>query len=432
MKKILSILLALAMLTACASAFGETIVNAAEERNIAIQPAGENTVPANISPVTGRDLTTLPLPDGFLGMVATGVYYPVMVQHNGYASGTGNAAPWNGTYADVYYEQPKARTGYTRLTMLFNDYFPQYVGASRSIRVGHVWNRQEWDAMFVYAGMQEAVNSKFNTSVPEAVRALGLKNSENPDVPMAERVLFNALNQLSAKTRPWTLYRYRVKGLDKAYNVVWDLQALYMDVFPKDKTFPNHTWKFADGLPEEGDNAEVIYVMFNKEHGKTGNIDKEDGVFYFNSMLQYDAESNQYYRYLISDRSNPWHSAKEFTELVPSNVKITKEDDWYRISCDRTQGDPITFSNVIVQFIDMEWPGSEQPYPILTGTGNADYFMGGKHISGVWQRDTYDDRTVFYGPDGQEISLQRGRTLIVQMDYKTTVNGVNVRELKYE
>ena len=44
--------------------------------------------------------------------------------------------------------------------------------------------------------------------------------------------------------------------------------------------------------------------------------------------------------------------------------------------------------------------------------------MCGKHISGVWQRKTMDDRTVFYDDEGEEIALQRGRTLIVVMDYE--------------
>ena len=433
MKKFLSILMMLALLAAYTTAGAEIIVNGGEERNITIQPAGENTVPANVSPVTGRDLTTIALPDGFLGMAATGIYYPVMVQHNGYASGTGNAAPWNGTYADVYYEQPKAITGYTRLTMLFNDTFPQYVGASRSIRVGHLFVRQEWDAPFLYAGSQDVGSGQYNTSVPDTAREFGLGRSENPNVPLEDRKLFNAINGFSVKTRPWTQYRYRVNKLAGSYNVVWDLQALATEVFAKDKTFPNHTWKFTDELPQEGDDAERIYVMFNKDHGKTGDADKEDGVYYFNSMLEYDKDENVYYRYLINDMSNPWNDAKLFTELVPSNIKISKlEDDWYKMTCDRTQGEAITFSNVIVQFIDMKWPSGEQPYPILTGTGNAEYFMGGKHISGVWSRDTYNDRTVYYGPDGQEISMQRGKTLIVLMDYDTTVNGVQLRQLKYE
>ena len=86
------------------------------------------------------------------------------------------------------------------------------------------------------------------------------------------------------------------------------------------------------------------------------------------------------------------------------------------------------FNNVIVQGIKMKWPnGSLRPDPVLTGTGNADYFMGGRHYAGVWERKDIDSRTVFYGEDGKEIELQRGRTLIILMGY----NDPNA-EVRYE
>ena len=101
-------------------------------------------------------------------------------------------------------------------------------------------------------------------------------------------------------------------------------------------------------------------------------------------------------------------------------------------------GEPITFANIIVQAIEDKWPGNEMPYPVVTGTGNADYFMGGKHLKGVWKRDTIEDRTVFYGEDGEEIELQPGRTIIVLLDYATIYKNTRTekewapREVRYE
>ena len=106
--------------------------------------------------------------------------------------------------------------------------------------------------------------------------------------------------------------------------------------------------------------------------------------------------------------------------------------DKEKIQVEYASGDDITFANIIVQFVDDKFPAGECPYPILKGIGNADYFMGGKHFKGVWSRETYEDRTVFYGEDGQEIELQPGRTMIVVMDYDTTVNKQLVREVRYE
>ena len=80
-------------------------------------------------------------------------------------------------------------------------------------------------------------------------------------------------------------------------------------------------------------------------------------------------------------------------------------------------GDPITFNNVIIQQVDYQWINFTRPNPKLIGSGNADYFMGGKHIAGVWERKDLTSRTVFYGEDGNEIEMQRGRTLIILMPY---------------
>ena len=90
-------------------------------------------------------------------------------------------------------------------------------------------------------------------------------------------------------------------------------------------------------------------------------------------------------------------------------------------------GEQLGFTNVIVQQITMKWKGSERPDPVLTGSGNADYFIGGKHYEGVWKRKDFNNRTVFYGKDGNEIELMRGKTLIVLMDYKS-----KGRSVKYE
>ena len=98
------------------------------------------------------------------------------------------------------------------------------------------------------------------------------------------------------------------------------------------------------------------------------------------------------------------------------------------IEHDYDTGDNITFNNVIVQWVDMDWVQVTAPVmrtvgdaPFFTAwsdgsfvaQGNADYFMNGVHVSGYWRRESMDSRTVFYGPDGREIELQRGRTMVI-------------------
>ena len=102
-----------------------------------------------------------------------------------------------------------------------------------------------------------------------------------------------------------------------------------------------------------------------------------------------------------------------------------------------TEGRPenqiFKFNNVIVQSVHFKWLSGLRPDPELVGTGNADYFMGGKHFAGVWERKDVNSRTVFYGEDGNEIEMQRGKTLIILLDYSEKHSGgKGTAGVKYE
>jgi len=436
MKKLISILLICAFVLSCTAAGADIAsaktIDATSTRKINIQPAGENTVPDGISPTTGREFAELEedLPEGFSGMVVTNKYYPLMVQHCGYLSAVGDAAPVFGTYADVYYEMAKAISGYTRLCMIFNDYLPTLVGGCRSMRMGNVWIRQEWNAPVLYAGTQNtSVSSKYKTNVDEARASLGIPNSVNSDLqtyPWNVRMYFDGLTG----SKQYLKWKYRISGLPDECNLVWDAAGLVTNLLgERDFSDHNHTFKFGD-LPEGGDTGEVVYVMFRND--ATKNVD-DKGMFYFNSVYEYEPEENVYYRYAITDLEKPLDNPVPFTEQRITNTvsklaTYNELDGGIITSCTRTQGNAITFANVVIQYVENKWPDGEHPYPILYGTsGNADVFMGGKHYACVWKRDDVNDRTVFYGEDGQEIPFQAGRTMIVQMDY----NAAH-REVKYE
>jgi len=81
---------------------------------------------------------------------------------------------------------------------------------------------------------------------------------------------------------------------------------------------------------------------------------------------------------------------------------------------DKDTEEQIGFANVIVQFTDITYNNSpDAPVVKMVGEGNADFFMAGKHVAGYWKRDDYTSRTVYYDADGNEISLQRGKTLVI-------------------
>ena len=419
MKKAVSLVLVLALLLCAAVATAEQkAIDGMTPRDITIESAGLNDVEDGVSPTTGRFLDEIDYPDGFLGMAVTGDYMPIMIQvsnaNNGVGiyTGTGEKggqpyrnAPVNGSYADVVYEALQKKNGSeTRMTFLFSDTIPDYAGFVRSTRVTHARIRQEWNAIFCTSGYTIK-------DVPAEWKALGVQdpaskktNESNPGIIYVGDYM-----------KPWKPYVYRLYPYQGPNNEVFNLTGLLTNIVPKDHQPANHTWKFTDELPTEGDSGVVVYVTFG---GGAANTD---------SRLEYDPSTNEYSRIVTYEKVGDL----VYSENLLMNAEVKKVKDASGKTTERLTvssmevGRPITFSNVIVQGIEMKWKGAVRPDPVLVGTGNADYFMGGKHITGVWERTDMNSRTVFYGPDGKEISLQRGRTLIILMNYNDKGCGVS-------
>ncbi len=374
MKRIFGALLALCLLFSLAAA--ETTINPNESRGITINKAGVNPVIDGVSPTTGRTLADLEYKEGFAGQAITTRYMPMLVQIDNAGGGVntedfGKRAPWGGLYADIIYEAPLYKSGDTRLTYLFSDYIPTAVGPLRSARLFHAWLREEWDCGFIFYGQQEYTK----TNVPEQFKLLGANK---------KGVLFAGTVGIN---KPWKQYFGVREPLKNPHNKTVDAAAV-STLIPDDFVAANHTYLFTDTLPEGGDDATLINVQWGKRE--------------YNNQLEWDEDEECYYRYMLVDPKG--------NEYV-----------------DYDTGEAITFNNIIVQFTDMEWVMTDAPKPTVLGTGNADYFMGGKHYTGVWNRDDMTSRTVFYGADGNEIKLQRGRTLIIVME-----NNMDTRSISYQ
>ncbi len=396
MKKILGVLLALSLLLSIA--YAETTVNPDENRNITINPAGDNPMIDGYSPVTGRKLDEIEAPDDALGQAVTGRYMPMLIQIDNTGGGVnseayGRRAPWGLDFVDVIYEAPLYFSGDTRLTFLYSDVIPTGAGPDRSARVFHAWLREEWDCGFIHYGQQEYTE----TNVPEIFAQTGATK---------KGVLFNGIVGLS---KPWKKYFFdrgdtqmiKTAGTSLSqfaatppHHVGVNVAAV-STLIPVEHQAANHTWLFSDELPTEGDEATIIRVTWGKNAA-------------YNSELEWDEDEKQYYRF-----------------MSPESKSVSYADF--------DSGNPVTFSNIIVQFTTIEYPFSNAaPKPDVLGTGNADYFIGGRHIAGVWQRNQLSDRTVFYGANGNEITLNPGRTLIIVMDYKTHKGTDTGRSIRYE
>ena len=360
MKKWLCLLLILCLLPVAGLAAGSTDTEPA--RPIPDTHPPRRAATPGISPTTGLPLVARALEagEGFAGQAVTGRYYPLLVQIDATNAGAGRNAPWGLKYADIIYEFPLYPLGAIRLSALFSDLMPTAVGAVRSARVGMVWTLGEWDAAFVYFGYQDIPGS----SVPQELTRVGATFGE---------VRFSGTDGY----KPWSKAFVRRKDLPDPYNVTADVAALSALV-PEKRVAREHAFLFTDDHVladwEPCDTIEVIW----------GNVT-------YDYTLRYDEAAGGYQRVL--------HHEDGSTELF----------------ADHDTGEVITFQNVIVQSTLTTWNAGNGQAPIthVVGSGNAEYFQCGRHMSGVWNRPDLSDQTVYYTLDGQELSLQRGRTLII-------------------
>lgn len=363
MRKVLALLLAL--LLAAGAAAAETAIDPKEDRGIVPAETVANVAPEGVSPTTGRTLAELAKPEGFAGLAITGRYLPMLVQIGNDGGGVGERAPWGVAYADILYEMPLTRNEATRITAVFSDLIPDSVGYVRSARVGHAWLREEWDGGFLYYGQQEAEGSD--------VKAEFRKTGANE-----KGVLFSG----TAGGTAWKhLYSAR-KRLKSPYNMDANVAAM-SKLVPESHIPVSRAFRFTDEAPE-GDSARQVFVSWG------------DGADKYASRLVYREEWQGYIRNVGQDKS-VWYADRDGVDSA------------------------IAFANVIVQFTKVEYNHNSKLEPIVyvigedgaPAEGNADFFMGGKHIAGYWRREGMNSPTVYYGPDGEEIELQRGRTLII-------------------
>lgn len=405
-RKIMCLLLMLAMLAGSASALGDaTVIDMAQERNISIQKAGANETADGVSPTTGRTLAEISAPENFSGMAVTGEYLPLMVQVPNEGVGA-----WFASYADVMYESAKSRGGDTRYTILFSDTIPEWVGPTRSVRVHHVFIREEWNVPYLYFGHQSNDGNTKGTDVSATIASLGWRK---PETTNGISLFYDGLYP-----KEWSQYVNRVTQLANPNNAMFYTPGILENVVPKGEFTPvNHAYRFVDEAPEGGDDAGNVYILWNNTQQKNST---------HNILMQY--EDGQYYRYLLKNRSNP-DAAEPVLDLQPSNITKVRTDNGTMLEARLNigKGEQLAFSNVIVQYIPMEWYSNDEMLGTLTGTGNADVFMGGKHYRAVWNRDTLQERTVFYGEDGKELPMLKGKTMIFLIDYQN-----QLREVAYE
>ena len=113
--------------------------------------------------------------------------------------------------------------------------------------------------------------------------------------------------------------------------------------------------------------------------------------------FQYDSAKDKFFRY---------EKGKAF------EVRTVSEDGDGKQT---TITAPLSVQNLIVQYAETyvrSNDGGGRRMVEMVGEGKCEFFIGGKHISGSWERKSLDDSTQYYDESGLPIILKPGNTWI--------------------
>ncbi len=250
--------------------------------------------------------------------------------------------------ADVVYEVP-VDGGVTRFVCVFSDNVPEGVMPVRSGRVSFLYIQQEWNTPFMHFG------------------GSGSGNSNAPDFTFYGNKLHGDIKiDVDGLKGKWSDYYYRVKGIGAPHNVMGnplEVQKLY------DYTPTPLKWEFDSNVTYPG--ADVTEI-------KLGMSTKYDDF----TSYTYDAAQDVYLRFM---------KGKEFK---------SKETD-----------KQVAVKNIIVQYSTYEQIDVYKVWK-MTGSGNADFYIGGKLVKGTWSKESPTSQTLYCDDKGAPIVLHPGNTWI--------------------
>lgn len=270
--------------------------------------------------------------------------------------------------ADIVYEAP-VEGGITRLMGIFEDYQDvERIGSVRSSREYYVYFAREYDAIYAHFG--------------QAWYAL-------------ELLWLDSTNNLSgledAGFGEGDLVYYRVDDFPSPHNAYTNYEKIQEGI-----KFRNYSTKYSDEYLEENghfqfaaDDAPVLL-----ENGEDAVV-VAPGYEYNHPYFFYDAETEKYTRFQFGDAQ-----------------------------IDKMTGHALTYDNIIFQYCD--WTNYEDSDSYLDidtlSGGSGKYITRGKAVDITWSKEGANKAeqcnennfnvTKYYDSDGNEITLNQGRTWI--------------------
>lgn len=319
------------------------------------QPESTPTPSPTLSPTKTPSPTPVPTPSPTATPEPEAVSYTTGLPYDGeykpvmvVIENSSVARPQTGLQTADVVYEVPVEGGITRFVCVFSDQIPDSVMPVRSARVPFLYIQHEWDAAFMHYGGSGSGGG----SGPSSVYKHALHDEIKIDI-----------DGIKGK---WDDYYYRVSGKPETHDVMGNpqmAQALY-DYQPQ--PLP---WLFDSEAEYPGEAVtEISLPMCSGE---------KDYVTY-----AYDAQNDVYMRSM---------GGKAF---------ISAET-----------GQQVSVKNIIVQYSTYKTSSSVKLWNMV-GSGDADFYIGGKLVKGTWERSSADDPTMFYDDQGKQIVLRPGNTWI--------------------
>ena len=366
MKRIIAVIMCLALALWCvacspAEDTASPSPTAASEQTEAPATSSEAPAVTDTPADTGKSLTT--------GLDSEKEYKPfcIMVENSV------NARPQTGLQeADIVYEA-MAEGGITRFLCVFNDHYPVKVGPIRSTRLYYVNIQREWDAPLVHYGGPSSASKPSN-----------VYGSDFDDIKLR-------LDGLKSAGK-YGKYFWRDSERSAPNNVYTDVTQLLNEYNYSPE--PSTRWNFDADITYDGDAVTHVGIPF---------LSKDDT----HTSFDYDADSDTWLRSV---------GGKAFEVRT-----VTKDEDG-KESTDVSQ---MSVKNLIIQYahtytFDNDVKGRRNVD--VVGKGKCEYFVGGKHVTGYWERESLSDSTKYYLEDGKTlVTLKPGNTWICMQPDSDTV-----------
>ena len=267
--------------------------------------------------------------------------------------------------ADIVYETETYNGGYTRYTAVFNDTIPDQIEAIRSARIVHADIYSEYNGAFIHFGGQKYEGSS----------------------------VYDYFGTLNIGKR-WDGIGYDNGSQNSDF---------YRD---RSRRAPNNVICRLHNLLEKTDWTGITCKSPLK----------------FSAQAVIPAAGEQVTSFSIPYR-NGYTPSYEWDPSIAQYRRLYNGKPYV----DGATNEQVTCDNVIVQSMEYAWYNGESDRPKVTtvGTNKCHYFIGSKHFTGYWVRDSISANTTYFDDNGNEVLFNPGVTFIqlLKTEKSVEING---------